>query len=108
VLIHCAGGIDRTGLVAALILRVAGVRVDAIAADYAESAAGWAPAMEPWIADAPDAAELRKRKLLSVISAKTMQEVLDALEREHGSVDEFLLRGGVDEPELDRLRARLR
>jgi protein-tyrosine phosphatase len=108
VLVHCAGGVDRTGLVAALILRVAGVGIKAIAVDYAESEANWAPSVGGWISEAPDEAERRKRRLLSVMPAEAMYDVMVELEREHGSVDEFLLRGGVDEPELDRLRARLR
>jgi len=33
VVIHCAGGKDRTGLLTALLLHVAGVDVDEIAAD---------------------------------------------------------------------------
>jgi protein-tyrosine phosphatase len=108
VLIHCAGGIDRTGLVAALLLRVAGVGREAIAQDYAQSAVGWADAMEPWIAEAPDAAERRKRTLLSIISAQTMEEVLAELEREHGSTHEFLLSAGVDRAALELVRERLR
>jgi protein-tyrosine phosphatase len=108
VLIHCAGGIDRTGLVAALLLRLAGVAVETIAQDYAESAVGWAPALEPWIAEAPDAAERRKRKLLSVITAQTMHEVLVELERQHGSTRELLASVGVEESALDHVRASLR
>ena len=53
--------------------------------------------MEPWIAEAPDAAERRKRKLLSVISAQTMHEVLVELEREHGNARRFLTFGGVED-----------
>src|SRR5206468_3286210 len=36
--VHCTRGKDRTGLVSALLLRIAGVGVDAIAADYGLSA----------------------------------------------------------------------
>jgi len=108
VVIHCAGGIDRTGLVAALLLRVAGVDVETIADDYAESATGWAPVMGAWIAEAPDATERRKRKLLSVISEQTMHGVIVDLEREHGSAAEFLQAGGATERDLDSIRARLR
>jgi hypothetical protein len=39
VLFHCAGGRDRTGLIAAILLRVAGVEEDAIVADYLETIA---------------------------------------------------------------------
>jgi hypothetical protein len=37
VLFHCAGGRDRTGLVAAILLALAGVEQDAIVADYLET-----------------------------------------------------------------------
>lgn len=46
VLVHCAGGRDRTGMVSALLLANAGVSSDDIVADYAESVhamAGAAP-----------------------------------------------------------------
>jgi hypothetical protein len=39
VLFHCAGGRDRTGLIAAILLTVAGVETDAIVADYLETIA---------------------------------------------------------------------
>jgi len=107
-LVHCAGGIDRTGLVCALILRVAGVEIETIALDYELSATGWEPAMQPWIEKAPDVAERRKRQLLSVISAQAMHDVLVELEREHGSARGYLADAGVEDDALDRLRARLR
>jgi protein-tyrosine phosphatase len=37
VLVHCHAGKDRTGVVIALVLRLAGVDIDAIADDYAQS-----------------------------------------------------------------------
>ena len=39
VLFHCAGGRDRTGLIAAILLTVAGVEEDAIVSDYLETIA---------------------------------------------------------------------
>ena len=108
VLVHCAGGVDRTGLVAALILRAAGAGIDTIAADYAESEANWAPSVAEWITEAPDETEERKRRLLSVMPAQAMHDVLIELEREHGSARAFLSSAGVDERALERLRARLR
>jgi hypothetical protein len=38
VLVHCAGGRDRTGMVAAMLLQLAGATTEAICADYAD---GW-------------------------------------------------------------------
>jgi protein-tyrosine phosphatase len=108
VLVHCAGGVDRTGLIAALILRVAGVGIDAIAADYALSEANWAPTVGEWIGEAPDEAERRKRRILSVMPPEVMRDVLVDLEREHGSAREFLRGAGVDHHHLDGIRTSLR
>lgn len=108
VLVHCAGGVDRTGLVAALILRVAGVSLESIAADYAASEASWAPSVDAWVEEAPDDEERRKRRILSIMPAQAMHQTLVDLEREHGSVREYLLGAGVEADRLDDLRARLR
>ena len=106
-LVHCAGGVDRTGLVAAAILRVAGVSVQTIAADYAESEASWAPSVEQWVDAAADEDERRKRRLLSVMPARAMAAVLGELERQHGSVEAYLRSGGVTAEQLERVRALL-
>jgi len=108
VLVHCAGGVDRTGLIAALILRVAGVGIDTIASDYAESEANWAPSFDEWIAEASDDAERRKRRLLSIMPPDAMRDVLVELEWKHGSAREYLLDAGVAEEDLDHISSRLR
>jgi protein-tyrosine phosphatase len=107
VLEHCAGGIDRTGLVSALVLRLAGVETDTVARDYAESEANWASSVGDWIAESPDEAERRKRGLLSVMPAAAMRTTLEALEERHGSSRSYLLGGGADAAALDRLAERL-
>ena len=108
VLVHCAGGVDRTGLVVALLLRVAGVPVDAIADDYAQSEANWAPSRNEWIAEAADPAERAKRTILTVMPAAAMHEVLVELEARHGSAADYLIGGGVSTQELATARAKLR
>lgn len=108
VLVHCAGGVDRTGLVVAFLLRVAGVAVETIAEDYALSEANWAPTIDGWVDEAPDDAERRKRRLLSVMPAATMRNVLDELEHRHGSIRGFLVESGADGAVLDAFAGRLR
>jgi protein-tyrosine phosphatase len=108
VIVHCAGGVDRTGLVSALLLRVAGVGIEAIAEDYAESEANWAPTVGDWIAEAPDETERIKRRLQAVMPAPAMQDVLVELETRHGSADRYLVEAGLEPGDLDRVRSRLR
>lgn len=108
VVVHCAGGVDRTGLVSALLLRLAGVGPETIAADYASSQQNLAHLYESWIADAETEDERRRRRLLSIVPAAVMVETLEALEARHGSVRSYLREAGVSEDGLNRVAARLR
>jgi protein-tyrosine phosphatase len=107
-LVHCAGGVDRTGLVSAFLLRLAGVAPEHIANDYAASEANWAPRTAEWIADAEDEEEREFRRFLSRMPPEAMLQVLERLEEEHGGVAGYLRTAGVAEADLDRARARLR
>jgi protein-tyrosine phosphatase len=107
VLIHCMGGKDRTGLLAALLLRVAGVPPDAVAADYALTEAALAPVQARWIADAPDEAERHRRVLLQPAPAAAMRGVLEQIDARYGGVPEYLRGAGVSDDELARVRNRL-
>jgi protein-tyrosine phosphatase len=108
VVVHCAGGIDRTGLVSALILRLAGVSREEIAADYALSGDSWAPFKDEWIGAAKTEEEQDLRRLLFVVPPEVMVGTLERLEAEHGSVRGYLREAGVSEASLDRLVTRLR
>jgi len=108
VLVHCMGGKDRTGLVAALLLRLAGVSVTDIAADYGLSAENIKPLWQVWVEDAGDENERELRRRLSASPAEAMAQVLETLERERGSVRQYLLDAGASEQELDDVIARLR
>jgi protein-tyrosine phosphatase len=107
-LVHCAGGVDRTGLVAAFLLRLAGVAPDHIANDYAASEANWATRTAEWIAAAEDEEEREFRRFLSRMPAETMLQVVERLDEEHGGVAGYLRAAGAAEADLDRARARLR
>jgi protein-tyrosine phosphatase len=108
VLVHCAGGVDRTGLVSALALRTAGVGIDDIADDWARSETNWAPFFADWIGAAEDKAEEAKRRRLSTMPVEVMRDVLAELDRRHGGAEAYLLGAGVSEAELRGVRARLR
>jgi protein-tyrosine phosphatase len=108
VLIHCAAGKDRTGLVSALLLGLAGVPAETIAADYALTAEYLRPRDEEWLENGPgERAEREALVARFAPTAEVMREVLAKLTERHGGVEQYLLAVGVTRPDLDRLRARL-
>ncbi len=108
VLVHCAAGKDRTGLVVALALSVAGADPETVAADYARHrrAAGAVRREVPGhdrrrAACASSGAATRRRR------STFMLDVLDHLENEHGGVEAYLRSGGMTDEQLTALRERL-
>lgn len=102
VVLHCQGGRDRTGLACALMLRLAGVPLDAIAADHALSDESWAPYQADWISDAADEWERRRRGRITQPAGDTMAAVLGDLD-----VRAYLLSGGAFSRDLDTIVVRL-
>ena len=93
---------------AALLLRLAGVSVADIAADYGLSAENIKPLWQVWVEDAGDENERELRRRLSASPAEAMAQVLETLERERGSVRQYLLDAGASDKDLDHVVARLR
>jgi transposase-like protein len=94
--------------VAALLLRLAGVSVADIAADYGVSAENIKPLWQEWVEDAGDENERELRRRLSASPAEAMAQVLETLERERGSVCQYLLDAGVSPEDIESARRRLR
>jgi protein tyrosine/serine phosphatase len=107
VLVHCVGGKDRTALVTALLLRLAGVPTAAIAADYALSEVYLAPRHEEWLAAARDETERRRLERIAATPAGAMQKVLDEVDDEHGGAEAYLHAHGLGDDVIARARARL-
>jgi protein-tyrosine phosphatase len=107
VVVHCAGGKDRTGLTVAFLLRMAGVALDEIAADYALSEVRLRPRHERWLAETTDEGERERLKRVMQTPAASMVGVLEELERRNGSIEEFLQAGGAPADIGDRVRTRL-
>jgi protein-tyrosine phosphatase len=108
VLVHCAAGKDRTGLISALLLGLVGVPAETIAADYALTAELLRPRDQEWLEHGPG--ERAEREALAARFAPTaevMLEVLDGLDRRYGGVEGYLAAAGVSPADLDRLRDRL-
>ena len=108
VVIHCMGGKDRTGLVSALLLRLAGVSLEEIGQDYSLSGPNLAVFQDEWLETAPNAEERRRREKLSSTPAIAMARVIEDVEARYGSVTAYLEAAGVTAGQLEQLRARLR
>jgi protein-tyrosine phosphatase len=108
VLVHCAAGKDRTGLVSALLLGLVGVAPETIAADYALTAECLRPRDEEWLENGPgDRAEREELLMRFAPTAGVLLEVLDHLNDRYGGVEPYLRQAGVAADDLARLRARL-
>jgi protein tyrosine/serine phosphatase len=109
VVFHCAGGKDRTGLVAALLLRLAGASITEIAHDYGLTFALRARGgPDEWVEAARDDVERARRAFMQHTPPEAMQRALQGLEERHGSVEAYLRRAGLDGDRIRRLRERLR
>jgi len=108
VLFHCTAGKDRTGLIAALLLSLAGVSDDLIVEDYALTKERIAPAIAGFIADALERGiDVEAFRPLLACKAQTMTATLSHLNGNHGSAAAYLETIGLDPAAAGRLRARL-
>jgi protein tyrosine/serine phosphatase len=107
VVVHCAAGKDRTGLVIALALTVAGAEPEVVAADYALTAERLAPFVERELAKVEDEKQRAWFRKHQSTPAEFMTAVLDHLEDTYGGVTAYLRAGGMSEEQLSALRDRL-
>jgi protein tyrosine/serine phosphatase len=107
--VHCAAGKDRTGVVVALCLAVAGVPDEEIVADYAMTAE-IIDALVAKLAASPTYAEDMERRDVSrhTPRAETMERVLVLLGERHGGPAGWLREHGFGDAEQAVLRSRLR
>ncbi|TYP87951.1 tyrosine-protein phosphatase [Blastococcus xanthinilyticus] len=107
--VHCAAGKDRTGVVCALALAVAGVPNEEIVADYALTAE-IIDALVAKLAASPTYAEdMETRDVAShTPRAETMERVLSLLDERFGGPAGWLTTHGFGAEEQAALRARLR
>jgi protein-tyrosine phosphatase len=109
VLIHCAAGKDRTGLISALLLGLVDVPADTIAADYALTAELLRPREQQWLAGFPPEERAEREAMVAryAPTAEVMLAVLAGLTERHGGVEPYLRSTGLDADDLERLRERL-
>ena len=87
VLIHCARGVDRTGIITLLLLSLVGVAVEDIIADYELSVD-------------PEREEFLERE--KTTTPDVLRAVLSSLD-----IEAYLRDGGLSQSDLDAVRARL-
>ena len=104
VVIHCHAGKERTGIVAALLLSLAGVADETVAQDWIASDAFLQPLYEEWLANERDPTIRAKRAEGFVTHAEHIADVLTYVRRSHGSLAEYLLAGGLTADQLDLAR----
>ncbi len=106
VVVHCHGGKERTGIIAALLLAIAGVPDEVIAEDYVISDRYLGALYEQWAAreDDPDR---RSRLLRSFMSEPAHMLVPLEHLRSAGGAEAYLREAGVRAEEIAALRQRL-
>jgi protein-tyrosine phosphatase len=108
ILFHCTAGKDRTGVVAAVLLRTLGVPDEEIIADYAVSQVNLRAFLGTLREDlvrrgmAPDAIDY-----LTSSPPERMRYTLRELDRRWGSTEDYLVWIGIDEDVVERLRLNL-
>lgn len=107
VVIHCHAGKERTGIVVALLLSLAGVPDALVADDWTASDAYLQPLYEEWLANETDPVVRAKRAEGFVTHPEHILDVLTYVRRSHGSVEAYVLAGGASAYQLDRVRRRL-
>jgi protein-tyrosine phosphatase len=107
-IVHCAAGKDRTGVVVALALTVAGVEPEPVVADYVASTEKIEAIIE----------RLARSKMYAGVSAtpirahsprsETMKAFLEQLDARYGGIEAWLAGHGFGPDEVAGLRAKLR
>jgi protein-tyrosine phosphatase len=106
VVFHCHAGLDRTGLVAALLLDLVGGPAAVIAADYALSEARLGAFYEHYRAGIADPVALARFRRLTSPPELMVGVLADVAERYAGA-EAYLFDAGASPAHLARVRARL-
>ncbi len=108
VVVHCAAGKDRTGIVCALALEAVGVQRDAVVDDYVVTGERLEPLVARLAASPTYAPDTDGRPVGSHRPrAETMRRILELLDRDHGGPRGWLAAHGFGDDDLAALRRRL-
>jgi protein-tyrosine phosphatase len=108
-IVHCAAGKDRTGVIVALALTVAGVEPDAIVADYAATGDRIEAILGRLRRSRTYAKDLSERPVQAHLPrAGTMRAFLEQLDVRYGGLPRWLAGNGFADDEFSLLRDKLR
>jgi len=108
VLVHCAAGKDRTGVVVAFALDAAGVSREAILDDYLATGERIVQIMERLCSSETYRAELEGDDPQDHAPVPgTIERVLELVDEQFGGPAAWLSANGLDDADLERLRGRL-
>jgi protein tyrosine/serine phosphatase len=109
VIVHCAAGKDRTGVIVALALTAADVRPEAIVADYAATGDRIDAIIERLRRSKTYAEDVNSRPVRAHLPRpETMRAFLEQLDVRYGGLPRWLAGHGFADDELSGLRAKLR
>ncbi|GIH05004.1 phosphotyrosine protein phosphatase [Rhizocola hellebori] len=103
--LHCAGGRDRTGVVVALLLSLVGVGDAEIAADYAETEKFTLRWLQWHHETTGETVQLPPN--IRYTPPEAILGYLGQLRELHGSVQDYLMKAGLDTAVIEALRARM-
>jgi protein-tyrosine phosphatase len=117
VIAHCFAGKDRTGFVVSVVLAALGIDWDAIVADYLRSNEA-VPQLRQMMHEmldrrddvSPEATELARTRLTdNVLGVRPeyLNSARDSIAQNYGSLDGYLRAAGVEQADVDALRASL-
>jgi len=109
ILFHCAAGKDRTGLAAAIILRLLGVSEDEIHSDYLKTMEFQEQIATPHIEKAKVAGmtekQLESMKVLMGVKKEFLSAALSIAVEQYGSFENYVINGlGIQLDEIERIR----
>lgn len=111
-LFHCAGGTDRTGIIAALLLGLAGVPNDVVAMDYALSAEGLRTRFlaegipEIFTETTPDDLT-RERAQDALAPPDAMKITLQYMNDKYGGIESYVRHIGLTDTQIENIRSAL-
>ncbi len=109
VIVHCAAGKDRTGVLVAVLLALLGVPDETIAEDYALSARAMDAVLHRLLDRLPEQEQEIRAVAATMFSATpaNIHALLDGLRAEHGSVESYAAAHGVGADVVTSLREAL-